>query len=67
MLLDLLTLCLVITCKSDDPSSVTMAMRNVKCVCIGDGAVGKTCLLMSYSQGKSSLMFIPHFRYRDLG
>lgn len=28
-----------------------MALRNIKCVCIGDGAVGKTCLLMTYSQG----------------
>ena len=42
-----LSLCLGITCKAGESTSGVMALRNVKCVCVGDGAVGKTCLLMS--------------------
>ncbi|XP_063677898.1 ras-related protein ced-10-like [Bolinopsis microptera] len=45
------------TCK--ESSSIAMSMRNVKCVCIGDGAVGKTCLLMSYSQDRFPTEYVP--------
>lgn len=33
-------------------SKSLISQKTVKCVVVGDGAVGKTCLLISYTQNK---------------
>ena len=41
------------------PPPLDMALRHVKLVAVGDGAVGKTCMLLAYSQNEFPQNYVP--------
>ena len=40
-------------------TEVVENIKTIKCVAVGDGAVGKTCMLMSYIEGRFPHDYVP--------